>query len=174
MILFLLTPTKLSASSGIYGRFLIVLFAVVWNITVLMFSSPEITHLMREEKPLRHVGLNFVLLFVKLQTFVPWLPNTDILFCSMMIRTPQQFSARCSPIADSSAEIFVYWWEIGLFNYVFTAYANYKPQTSCCVHITVIKLFFLFFLVTGFFFLARLLWNQRWFLPTQASRFRQQ
>jgi len=31
--------------------------------------------------------------------------------------------------------------------------------------ITVIKFFLLFFLVTGFFFLVRLLWNQRLFPP---------
>ena len=50
-----------------------------------------------------------------------------------------------------------------LFNYVFTTYAKYKPRKACCVRITVTKLYLLFFLVTDFLFLVRLLWNQRWF-----------
>jgi len=105
---------------------------------------------MHEEESLRYVGLNSVLRFMKLQTFVPLLPNTDILFCSMMIRTPQQFSARYSTIADSVCR------DIGILMENRFCLIMCLPHMLIISHknrvvtvITAIKLFLLFFPVTG-------------------------
>jgi hypothetical protein len=121
---------------------------------------------MLEEASFRHVDLNSVLPSMKLQTFVPWSPNTDTLFCSMLIRKPQQFSVRCSPVAVSVCRDICILMENRVCLIMCLPHMLIiSRKKSCCVRITVIKLFLLFFLVTGVFFPDRLLWNQRWFPP---------